>query len=208
MDNEQKPPGYDTGEVPPVGRTSPYGRAGGDYPPPYGPPTLPRSSGKVRYVKPIAITMIVYGSLNAFSGLFVILMGAFFLLMSLVGPATNRAEDVAGPIIMGVVYLLMGVFIIGSGITIIIAGIKNLKFRSRILGIVALCLCGAGALSCSCISPLAVTILVLGLIVYTDQEVRSAFEMGDQGADPDVIISKFNTPPGGIKPLSVDMTSP
>ena len=75
---------------------------------------------------------------------------------------------------------------IGVGGLNIAAGIKNLKYRSRTLGIAALCLGIVPVFTCYC-APTAIGILIYGLIIYLNRDVSRAFEMGEQGISPEQI---------------------
>ncbi len=82
--------------------------------------------------------------------------------------------------ILTVVYLSMGLVGLVAGILHIIAGIRNLSYRGRTLGIVALI---AGGLSVGTIycAPTTIGLMIYGLIVYFSADGRRAFELGEKG---------------------------
>ena len=176
--------------TPPYGNP-PEGYQGGGYPPPPGgyqggyPPPPPRRSSMVGQVTVVAIIMIVQGALVGLMGiLFLILGPAMFALSGTSGFQTEEDRMVSG--VAGAVYMLLGGVMLAVGGLNILAGIKNLKFRGRTLGIVAMSIGLIAVFTCYC-SLTAVGLLIYGLIVYLNQDVKRAFEMGEQGASPDQI---------------------
>jgi hypothetical protein len=69
---------------------------------------------------------------------------------------------------------------LGVGILRIIAGIMNLKYRGRRLGLTALIIGTLSLFTMYC-APTSIALLVDGLIVYMDEDVRRAFALGEQG---------------------------
>jgi hypothetical protein len=173
----------------------PYGNPQGDYPggssypPPPGGYTgggyanqPPRRSGYVPQVTVVAILMIVQGSLVSLAGMFFLFLGpAMFLNRS-----SHPAQDQQIVNVIGGINILLGGLLVGVGGLNIVAGIKNLKYRGRTLGITALSLGVAGIFGCYC-APTAIGLLIYGLIIYLNQDVSRAFVMGEQGATPEQI---------------------
>ena len=88
------------------------------------------------------------------------------------------------------IYGSMGLISLVIGVLGIWAGIRMLKFRGRILGIVAL---SSGLLSiagCYCL-PTAIGLFVYGLIVLLNEPVKRAFAMGEQGRTAAEIKNHF-----------------
>ena len=88
------------------------------------------------------------------------------------------------------IYGSMGLISLVIGVLGIWAGIRMLKFRGRILGIVAL---SSGLLSiagCYCL-PTAIGLFVYGLIVLLNEPVKRAFAMGEQGRTAAEIQNHF-----------------
>ena len=182
---------------PPYGNPQ-EGYPGGGYPPPPGgyppppggyqggyPPLPPRRSGYVPQVTVVSILMIVQGSLVTLVGLFLLIMGPAMFSLN----ASNHragAEQERFISILGGFYILFGGLLVGVGGLNIAAGIKNLKYRSRTLGITALSLGALAMFSCYC-APTAIGLMIYGLIIYLNQDVSRAFEMGEQGASTDQI---------------------
>jgi hypothetical protein len=166
------------------------GYKGGGYPPPPGgyqgggyPPLPPRRSGYVGQVTVVAILMIVQGTLVSLIGLLCMIAGP--AMFSLSG-SSHQAEEERVIALFGGIYILFGGLLLGTGGLNIAAGIKNLKYRSRTLGIVALCIGGLAMFTCYC-APTAIGLMIYGLIIYLNQDVSRAFEMGEQGASQDQI---------------------
>jgi hypothetical protein len=143
----------------------------------------------VGQVTAVAIIMIVQGSLVLLVGILLFIMGPAMFALS--GSSGMQSEDdrMAAGIAGGVYMLLGGVLLVVGGLNIL-AGVRNLKYRGRTLGIAAMCLGLIAALTCYC-SLTAIGLLIYGLIVYLNQDVKRAFEMGDQGMSPDQIKASF-----------------
>lgn len=164
--------------------------------------------GMVNSVVLVCIFMIVQGVLALIMGLFLAGYGLFFpMLMSYV-EETSPEEQFAGPspaemyMVSGIM-LVFGLPIVVSGLLQIVAGIRNLRFRGRVLGIIALLSNIPAILSCYC-APTGIAVLVFGLIVYFNLSVIQAFEMAKSGATREQILRRFvanslppNQPPPG-----------
>jgi hypothetical protein len=72
----------------------------------------------------------------------------------------------------------------------VIGGIRNLKYRGRTLGIVALASSAVSIFTCYC-ALTGIGLLIYGLVVYFNNDVRQAFEMGERGASPEEIKAAF-----------------
>ena len=127
--------------------------------------------------------MIIQGSLVSLAGVFLLFLGP--AMFSLSG-SSHRAEDEQVMTVIGGIYILIGGLLLGVGGLNIVAGIKNLKYRGRTLGITALSLGGLAIFGCYC-APTAIGLLIYGLIIYLNQDVSRAFAMGEQGATPEQI---------------------
>ena len=175
--------------VPPYGNPQDSYQGGGYPPPPGGypgggyPPLPPRRSGYVPQVTVVSILMIIQGSLVSLAGLFLLVLGpAMFSL----NRSNHRADEEQVITVLGGIYILLGGLLLGVGGLNIVAGIKNLKYKGRTLGITALSLGGLAIFGCYC-APTAIGLLIYGLIIYLNQDVSRAFEMGEQGATPEQI---------------------
>jgi hypothetical protein len=93
----------------------------------------------------------------------------------------------------------MGVFTLIGAILKIVGGIRNVSFKGRTLGFIAL---GSGILSfasCYCILP-ALALGIYGLIVYLNDRSAQAFKMAESGMSPDQIIAQLDGTPMGYPP--------
>jgi uncharacterized membrane protein HdeD (DUF308 family) len=155
----------------------------------------------VNQVPVVAILLIIEGILECLAGLFVAAMGPMmFTMMSQVPQQPGMQQppkEVVG--IMGAVYVVLGVVVLCVGILRIVAGIRNLKYRGRVLAIVALAAGILPSLTCWCL-PTSLGLLIYGLIVYLNSDVARAFAMADQGMTPDQIKASFNRPGGPVAP--------
>ncbi len=138
----------------------------------------------VGQVTVVAILLIIEGALE--------LLVAFILLIG--GPAMMLQLDRQGadtpPAFVGLIVSIFGVLALAAAVLKIVAGIKNLKYRGRTLGIVAMASGGLTMFTCYC-APTAIVLLIYGLIVYLNADVARAFEQGEQGWSPDQIKASF-----------------
>ena len=192
-----QPGGYPPqGGYPPPGGYPPQQ----DYPPPYGQPpgyNQPsgygqqppgQRSGLVRQVPTLGILMMVHGGLVAALGLFLAVVGA---ISGTVGTASLQyGASSLDPAIAGVLYLVWGVVIALIGGLNIFAGMKIKNYRSKTLGMIALGAAVLTALTCWC-APTAIGLLIFGLIVLLNEDVKRAFEMGEQGYSPQDIQRSY-----------------
>ena len=158
---------------------------------------LPRSPGRgmVGHVPVVAILMIVQGALEALMGVGLVAMGGFFPAMMQMemdrgqaGPQPMSAETMSW--MMLIIYGGMGLLVLIAAGLHIFAGIRNYKFRGRVLGLVAL---GGGmvtVMTCYC-APTAIALGVYGLITYLNPEVAQAFAMGKAKRSKEDILASF-----------------
>jgi hypothetical protein len=161
--------------------------SGGPFvPPPQG------GFGWVSQVRVIAVLNCVQGGLELLMGLLYVGMAIMMTVVMQTAP-----QDGPNPPPAGMEWLFLGVY---GGLSVplfivavlrIYAGIQNFQFRGRTLGIVTMCVGVASALmGCYCL-PTSVALMVYGLIVYLNESVAAAFEMGRQGADGSTILASF-----------------
>jgi hypothetical protein len=128
----------------------------------------------LRHVTTIAMLLIVQGAFDltfglALSGIAIgVATGSAPIPTEMVPPESRGAVLAFGPAL-----LLVG------GLKVY-AGIRNYRYRGRLLGIVALASCVVSLANCLC-TPLALPLVVGGLIVYRHPEAERAFQMGKQG---------------------------
>ena len=159
-----------------------------------GVPTAP-GRGLVGHVLIVAILMIVQGALEAIMGLLLFVMA--FVMPILMKAELQRGGGPAGvpspeqfQWIMGGIYGGLGLLLVVLATLRIVAGLGNLKYRRRILGMVAILGGMATVFSCYC-APTAIGLAIYGLIVYFNPQVTQAFAMGQSGIEKDVIEATF-----------------
>jgi len=156
-----------------------------------------QGAGMVNQVQVICILMIVHGTLASLMSLLYLVMAFFFPLMMASAPPQNAPNgpdpEMMGWIMFGV-YMAMGLATLIGGVLQIYAGIRNMSFRGHLLGMIALVAGLAAMASCYC-APTAIALLVYGLIVYLNAEVKLAFQMGERGMDKQQIIASFYQQP-------------
>jgi hypothetical protein len=155
----------------------------------------------VSHIPVVAVLMIVQGVLECLAG--VLYAYVAFVVRQEAGwdaPAGRmpRGGMPAGGMPGGGIFPLTLVLIVALlvvalsiGILRIIAGITNLKYRGRRLGLAALTV-GTLSLFTGYCAPTTIALLVYGLIVYMNEDVRRAFAMGEQGFSSGQIRAKFN----------------
>lgn len=150
--------------------------------PPGGYPPPARKPGPVKQVPIVAVLMIVQGALVGLLGLVFLIFGPLALLGAL-----DQGGSQPPPAAMGVLFILLALFLLASGGLLIFAGVRNRKYRSRSLGLVALGVGTLASITCYC-APTALGLLIYGLVVYLNSDVRYAFELGERGATADEIV--------------------
>jgi len=142
--------------------------------------------GLVGHVRIVAILLITQGVFEILFALF----GICFALATVL----VRQEDLVNMRPLGMVLGGISIAALFCGGLRVAAGIANLRFRRRLLGITAL---GAGMLTMltGYCAPTAIALAVYGLIVYLNDSVVAAFEMGDAGRTTTEISAAF--PPEG-----------
>jgi hypothetical protein len=141
-----------------------------------------REAGLVGHVPIVAVLLMVQGALEICFGLF---GGAFLALVYLV-----PHEDFTSMRGLGIFLTILAMPAALCGVVRIVAGIFNLRFRRRGLGLVALGL-GLFSLATGYCAPTAIALAVYGLIVYVNEPVIAAFEMADSGRTPAEIRAAF-----------------
>ena len=152
------------------------------------------------HIPTIGILLIVQGVLEGLLGLFVAAMGpVMFAIIGATPPSTaSPPPDPAALGIVGGLYLVVGVVVLALGVLKVFAGIRNLSFRSRVLGIVALASGALSFITCYC-APTALALAVFGLIVYLNEASIAAFRMGDEGRSAAEIRAHINRPPSSAQ---------
>ena len=123
------------------------------------------------WVRGIATFFIVHGALDLAAGL-LCLMGAF----AGSSPGSGEPREPWSPAVLAVTALLL----LGFGVLRIWAGVRNRRYRSRTLGVVAMSLGMLDPLVWSC-TLVFLAMSVLGLVAYLGQEGTKVFEWGEAG---------------------------
>jgi hypothetical protein len=150
----------------------------------------------VKQVPIVGSLLIAQGVLEAIAGLFYAAMGP--MMRAMLQGSMQRATTPEGTAqlppgfanYMALFYVGGGLLVLGIGVLRIVAGVRNLKYRGRGLGIAALACGVASFLTCYCM-PTSLALLIYGLIVYLNTDVARAFEMGERGVSPEEIKAAF-----------------
>lgn len=146
--------------------------------------------GLVRHVMPVAILMIVQGSLELLMAL--IFLGLTFAVPFMFpdgGAAAGPPPGMIRPIMMAV-YGVMGAGGLVGGVLHVIAGVFGLRFRRRMLGVVALTV-GIASITTVYCAPTAIGLAIYGLITYLNPAVVAAFGLGDAGVPAADVRARF-----------------
>jgi hypothetical protein len=84
----------------------------------------------------------------------------------------------------------LGAVIFSCGIVNLIAGVRIVRFRGRVFGLIALFTNVLPLITCYC-APTSIAMMVYGLIVLFQPDVARAFELVAAGASPDEAVRKF-----------------
>ncbi|HYT91160.1 MAG TPA: hypothetical protein VEL76_20775 [Gemmataceae bacterium] len=147
-----------------------------------------------RQVPIVAILMIVQGALEG-------LAGALFLVAAFVVPPlleeAARQQPAGLPMLPETfkqfamaIYLALGAVALVAAPLRIVAGIRNLSYRGRGLGLTALFVGGLSMLTCYC-APTSLGLMIYGLIVYFNEETAWAFRLGEQGMSTEEVKKRL-----------------
>jgi len=141
-----------------------------------------QGSGLIGHVPIVAVLLIVQGALEIG---FVLLGGAFLALVYLAPD-----KELASMRGLGIFMLILAIPAALCGALRIVAGIFNLRFRHRGLGMVALGL-GLLTLTTAYCAPTSIALAIYGLIVFVNEPVVAAFELGARGRTSAEIRAAF-----------------
>jgi hypothetical protein len=182
----------------PASPASPFGQTNPFSDNPYAAPASAAAGrapgrGMVGHVPVVAVLMMVQGGLE-------LLMGVGLVAMGGLGPVLMRMDqgqggaDAPPPEMVGwimlAVYGGLGLLTLAAAGLHLFAGLRNYRFRSRTLGIVALAGGMVTVFTCYC-APTSIALGVYGLITYLNYEVSQAFVMGDAGKTREEILAAF-----------------
>jgi hypothetical protein len=129
--------------------------------------------GLVGHVPIVAILLIVQGVLEVLLGLF---YGGLALMMLILPEEALDDMDFRS---LSILLAIIAVPAIACGALRIAAGLANWQYRRRTLGLVALA-AGLGAMFTGYCAPTAIGLAIYGLIVYVNESVIAAFELGEK----------------------------
>jgi hypothetical protein len=148
-----------------------------------------RPRGMMGQIRVVAILMIIQGALELMMGIIIAGMIVFFAVVF----RKMESNPSAPPPPMWIVAPIYGTMAAAGFISAVLhiwAGIINLRFRGRTIGIVAL--------SCGCLSVFTfycslttIPLAIYGLIVYLNASSTEAFRLGESGCKSDQIYTAF-----------------
>ncbi len=164
---------------------SPHDVADGVAPPPLA--DVARPNGYVRHISIVATLMIIHGVL-----LLLCACGAFAIIGAfLIDPSIAEQSDPLSMSIIKIIYGLVGSLLSLVGLLQLAAGIRNLDFKNRMLGFVALCFGLLPIFTFWC-GPTSIALTVYGLVVYLQPECRQAFELRREGHSKEEVLNFLN----------------
>ncbi|MBW3600755.1 MAG: hypothetical protein KY475_26255 [Planctomycetes bacterium] len=162
-----------------------------------GPLPPPQAPGLAGHIRVVAVLMMVQGFFEvAFGALFTIMAFVFPSMMAAMMAADPQMQEEGAPDaataawMMLVIYLVMGLAGVIPGVVHLTAGVRNVAYKGRTLGIVALFL-GLVSLPIMICLPTALILAVYGSVVYFNTAAISAFRMGQQGYSAEAIYATF-----------------
>ena len=146
----------------------------------------PRKIGKARYVRTVAVLLIIHGVLMLVAGFGLIGLMAFITpqlaqqielqqqAQRQQNPNAPQLTKEALATILYVVYGVFSAFLFLLGILDLYAGMRNYGYRSRTLGVISIVANMGSILFCWCL-PFSIGLLIFGMIVYLSPEADRAF---------------------------------
>jgi hypothetical protein len=145
----------------------------------------------VSQVKIVSILMIVNGALVVLVGLIFSVGGPLVLAMvRSTGHGPRDPDERMAMEIAWYVYLVIGIPTVLVGIVTMIAGVRALLFRGRIMALVALFLNIIPMCTMYC-APTSLGLLIYGLIVFFHADVARAFQMVAEGVPAAEVEARF-----------------
>jgi hypothetical protein len=141
----------------------------------------------VNQVKIVGILMIAHSVLVMLYG---VLIGAMGPMMMAFAPAGGGGQGGPPPELFLVIYIAMGAFFFILGGLQLFAGVKTMRFQSRIFGVVMLFMNIILLMTCYCF-PTGLALMIYGLIVLFNQDATRAFDMVKRGATPEQAMSRY-----------------
>ena len=136
---------------------------------------LTGATGRMEHVRPLAIALIAHGALLM---LWALVLASFAGFAAIAPPESSQGDPATGiGIFLG---LALGALV--PGVLQVAAGVRMLSLRGRSFGIAAL-VCGMLAIPSCCCLPTPLVLLVWGLLVLADTEVRIRFADRDRRPD-------------------------
>jgi len=140
--------------------------------------------GMAKQIKIVAILMMINGGICLLTGLFYVAIGFAapnmfdadqIKQMQAQQPGQQHLDPETLKWMMIGIYGGMGSGGIIAGLLQLPAGLRNLRYRGRTFGIVALILGMIAASTCYC-APTSIALCVYGMIVYMNNDAKAAFD--------------------------------
>jgi hypothetical protein len=149
----------------------------------------------VGHVRVVAILMMIQGGMELCLAVFLGVFTRIFPQMMAQEMKMQPQGDVPPETVahmMTAIYGGAAVVIFVVALLHIVAGVQNFRFRGRVLGMVAMS-CGVlTVFGCYCF-PTALALGIYGLIVYLNEGVAEAFQMGKSGYTGAQITAAFRS---------------
>jgi len=159
-------------------------------------PGSERPVGMLAHVPVLAAFMIFQGALCVLGGFSCVLLAIFAAMMVMGEGGPEAPPDMdreTFSALMFAVYAGLGAVVGLPGLVTLWSGIQLLRFKGRVLGMLATFVGLISGLFCYCL-PTGMALMIYGLIVLSNAEVRVAFEMRSEGRSFRQIMSYFYGP--------------
>lgn len=147
-------------------------------------------SASVQQVRIVAILMMIHGVLCLGVAAVLIVLAVFVPQMMEQAQQQNPRQPPI-PDFLLMIYYVMGIPAMISGILQIVGGIYLVQFKRRMFGIVAAIACLASASTVYC-GMTAIALTVYALVILLNESVRHAFEMRSRGTEPQAILAHLS----------------
>ncbi len=153
--------------------------------------------GKVGQVKLLGVLMMVHGVvlfiLAGVMGFYAATVPQAVLQQGQLNQPNGPPAEVIANIMTIVFIVIAGVFAI-TALLNIIGGVQVMRFRGRVLSMIALFSGLTTILACYCF-PISLGMAIYGMIVLLDISVQAAYRMADEGASAEEIRQYFDQLP-------------
>ena len=138
----------------------------------------------------LGILMVCNGALTSLFGIYGVVMA--FTMPSIIAQDPNNKLEPEVSMFLTIFMGIYGACFLGVAILSILAGLGVRQYRGYVFATVALVANMATVITCYCF-PTSLALLIFGLIVLLDSDVKNAFRAVASGETPESIRSRNST---------------